>query len=164
MTTHNTHILGKYFTSIIIAALFFTSTFCQDTVNQYRLMIQYVDKDTSFNPDVLHLQTSFTNQPSCIDYVNKLVPKLNMLGYTAASIDEMLIDSASMHINLYVGEKQNWIRLKTDSIEKKAIDESGFIEKNFNNAQVNFAEIQQIKERVLNYYEKNLLFVILYLI
>ena len=155
MTTHNTHILGKYFTSIIIAALFFTSTFCQDTVNQYRLMIHYVDKDTSFNPDVLHLQTSFTNQPSCIDYVNKLVPKLNMLGYTAASIDEMLIDSASMHINLYVGEKQNWIRLKTDSIEKKAIDESGFIEKNFNNGQVNFAEIQQIKERVLNYYEKN---------
>jgi len=114
-----------------------------------------VDKDSSFKPDALHLQTSFANQPLCIDYVNKLIPKLNMQGYTAASIDEMLIDSAAVQIRLYVGEQQSWIKLKTDSIEKRAIDESGFIEKKFSNKPVNFSELQQIKERILSYYEKS---------
>jgi outer membrane protein assembly factor BamA len=156
MTKQHNYILGKYFTSIIIAVLFFSPVFCQDTAaSQYQLIIHYVDKDSSFNPDALHLQTSFADQPLCIDYVNKLISKLNMQGYAAASVDEMLIDSASVQICLYVGQQQNWIKLKTDSIEKRAIDESGFIEKKFNNKQVDFAAVQQIKERILNYYEKN---------
>ena len=156
MTKQHNYILGKYFTSIIIAALFFSPVFCQDTANsQYRLIINYVDKDSSFQPGALHLQTSFTNQLLCIDYVNKLIPKLNMQGYAAASVDEMVIDSASIQILLYVGEKQNWVKLATDSIEKRAIDASGFIEKKFRNKQVNFKEVQQIKEQILNYYEKN---------
>ncbi len=156
MTKQNNYILEKYFTSIIIGVLFFLPVFCQDTTaSQYRLIIHYVDKDSSFNPDVLHLQTSFANQPLCIDYVNKLIPKLNMQGYTAASVDEMIIDSSAVQILLYVGEQQSWIKLKTDNIEKKAIDESGFIEKKFSNKPVNFSEVQQIKERILNYYEKN---------
>ena len=156
MTKQRNYILVKYFTSIIIAVLFFSPVFCQDTAtSQYRLIINYVDKDSSFQPGALHLQTSFTNQLLCIDYVNKLIPKLNVQGYAAASVDEMVIDSASIQIRLYVGEKQNWVKLTTDSIEKRAIDESGFIEKKFRNKQVNFKEVQQIKEQILNYYEKN---------
>ena len=124
-------------------------------MSQYRLIIHYVDKDSSFRPDALHLQTVFTNEPSCLDYVNKLVAKLNMQGYMAASIDEMIIDSASVQIHLYVGRQQTWIKLKTDSIEKQAIEESGFTEKTFNNKPVNLIQVQQIKERILNYYEKN---------
>ena len=156
MTKHNNYFLVKYFTSIIVAVLFFSPIFCQDTsVSQYRLIIHYVDKDSSFRPDALHLQTVFTNEPSCLDYVNKLVAKLNMQGYMAASIDEMIIDSASVQIHLYVGQQQTWIKLKTDSIEKQAIEESGFTEKTFNNKPVNLIQVQQIKERILNYYEKN---------
>lgn len=78
-----------------------------------------------------------------------------MQGYMAASIDEMIIDSASVQIHLYVGRQQTWIKLKTDSIEKQAIEESGFTEKTFNNKPVNLIQVQQIKERILNYYEKN---------
>jgi len=156
MTKHNNYFLVKYFTSIIVAVLFFSPIFCQDTsVSQYRLIIHYVDKDSSFRPDALHLQTVFTNEPSCLDYVNKLIAKLNMQGYMAASIDEMIIDSASVQIHLYVGRQQTWIKLKTDSIEKQAIEESGFTEKTFNNKPVNLIQVQQIKERILNYYEKN---------
>ena len=154
MTKQN-HSLGKYFTSIIIAVLFFSPVFCQDTAfNQYRLLIHYVDKDSLFKSDDLHLQTSFASQALCVDYVNKLIPALNMQGYIAASIDEMRIDSASIQLSLYVGEQKKWIKLKTDTIEKRAIEESGFTEKKFSNTPFNFAEVRQLKENILNYYEK----------
>jgi outer membrane protein assembly factor BamA len=156
MTKQNNYILKKYFTSIIIAVLFFSPVFCQDTAtSQYRLIINYADKDSSFNAGALHLQTSFVNQVQCIDYVNNLVPKLNKEGYAAASLDEMSIDSAGIQIRLYVGQQQNWIKLSADSIEKKAIGESGFIEEKFNKKQFNFNEVQQLKEQLLKYYEKN---------
>jgi outer membrane protein assembly factor BamA len=156
MTKRNNQILGKYFTSTIIAVLFFLPVFCQDTAaGKYRLIIHYVDKDSSFNPDALHLQTIFDNQPFCISYVNKLVSQLNIQGYTAASVDQLLTDTGSMQIQLYVGEQQKWINLNTDSIEKRAIDESGFIEKKFSSKPVNFSEVDLIKQRILNYYEKN---------
>jgi hypothetical protein len=156
MTKQQHYILGKYFTSIIIAVLFFSPVCCQDTADgQYRLIIHYVDKDSSFKGDALHLQTSFASQSLCIDYVNSLVPKLNMQGYTAASVDEMIIDSAGVKIRLYVGVQQSWIKLKTDSIEKRAIDGSGFFEKKFSNKPVNFTEVVQLKEQILNFYEKN---------
>lgn len=156
MTKINDQFPGKYFASIIIAVFFFSPVFCQDTASsRYRLVIQYIDKDSSFNADALRLRTSFESQPFCIDYVNKLVPQLNIQGYAAASIDEMRMDSASVQIRLYVGEQQKWIKLITDSVEKKAMDESGFIEKNFNNKPVDFKEVQVMKERILNYYEKN---------
>ena len=154
MTKQN-HNLGKYFTSIIIAVLFFSPVFCQDTAaNQYRLLIHYVDKDSLFKSDDLHLQTSFASQALCVDYVNKLIPTLNMKGYIGASIDEIRIDSVSIQLSLYVGEQQKWIKLKTDTIEKRAIEESGFTEKKFNNAPFNFTEVRQLKENILNYYEK----------
>jgi outer membrane protein assembly factor BamA len=47
------------------------------------------------------------------------------------------------------------MQLRTDSIEKKALEQSGFVAKNFNGRPVNLQQMQQIKERVLNYYEKN---------
>lgn len=145
----------KYLTSILIAVLFISPVFCQDTSNQYRLYIHYVDKDSSFTTRDLNLKTSFVNQPLCLDYINKLTQTLNLKGYLAASVDEIFFDSASARIDLFLGEQQNWIQINTDSIDKRALDESGFIAANFNNKPVNFGELDQVKERIVSYYEKN---------
>ena len=142
-------------TTIIIAGCFFSRAFCQESSNQYKLIIQFVDKDSSFTGQGLHLQTSFANQPFCIDYINKLPAVLNMQGYMAASIDSIQLDSNAAKIKLYLGPQQNWVQLSTDSVEKRAMEASGYFEKNYINKPVNFGQLQLVKERILNYYENN---------
>ena len=123
--------------------------------NQYKLIIQFVDKDSSFTGPGLHLQTSFANQPFCIDYINKLPAVLNMQGYMAASVDSIQLDSNAAKIKLYLGSQQNWVQLSSDSVERRAMDASGYFEKNYINKPVNFTQLQLVKERILNYYENN---------
>ena len=97
----------------------------------------------------------FSNQPLCIDYINKLPGLLSIQGYIAASIDSIEFRNDSAQIKLYLGAQQNWVQLSTDSIEKKALDASGFFEKNFIGKPVNITQLQLIKERILNFYENN---------
>jgi outer membrane protein assembly factor BamA len=45
--------------------------------------------------------------------------------------------------------------LNTDSVDKRALNESGFISKIFINKQVNISQLHNMEQRVLNYYETN---------
>ena len=148
--------LSILFTTILVAGFFSSTIFCQvPSSNQYQLVIQYVDKDSSFNKQPLRLQTSFVSQPQCLDYINQLPALLQMQGYMAASVDSIVLDTASTKINLYLGTQQHWVQLATDSIEKRVLDETGFFAKNFINKPANFNQLQGLKERILNYYENN---------
>ena len=124
------------------------------TVAQYQLRIIYLDKDTSFRPQSLKLQASFAGQLQCIDYINKLPELLHLKGYAAASVDSVRYDTSFAQLQLYLGVQQNRVQLTTAGIEKKALDESGFNSKSFNNAPFDFARLNYVKERLLNYYEK----------
>ncbi|MDB5275144.1 MAG: hypothetical protein JWR61_99 [Ferruginibacter sp.] len=136
---------------VVIVSCFFVA----QVSAQYQLRIQYLSKDTLFQPQALKLQTSFTNQLACEDYINKLTALLNSKGYAASSIDTVKYDSSFAEIALYLGTQQNWVQLKTVGIEKRALDESGYMSKNFTNRPINFTQLTFIKERLLNYYEKN---------
>ncbi|MDN3658582.1 BamA/TamA family outer membrane protein [Ferruginibacter paludis] len=136
---------------VVIVSCFFVA----QVSAQYQLRIQYLSKDTLFQPQALKLQTSFTNQLACEDYINKLTALLNSKGYAASSIDTVKYDSSFAEIALYLGTQQNWVQLKTVGIEKRALDESGYMSKNFTNKPINFTQLTFIKERLLNYYEKN---------
>src|SRR5258706_13485326 len=137
---------------IILIASFFIA---YPSHAQYQLHIVYVDKDTVFNKESLKLQTNFPNITSCAHYVNKLPSQLNQQGYIAASVDSVSYDSSFATIHLYTGKKQHWVRLQTDSIDKAALDESGFINKNFENKPINIMQLQSVQQRILNYYEKH---------
>ena len=56
---------------------------------------------------------------------------------------------------MYLGAQQNWLQLTTVNIDKKALDASGFSNRNFINKPVNIGQLGYIKERILNYYERN---------
>ncbi|HMG82904.1 MAG TPA: hypothetical protein VK559_07700 [Ferruginibacter sp.] len=122
---------------------------------QYQLRIQYVDKDSAFDAASLKLQTSFSNRMACNLYIDQLPLNLNAKGYAAASVDSVFFDSTFATIQLYVGKQQHWVVLNPDSIDKKALSESGFISKLFTNQQVNITQLKNIEERILNYYENN---------
>ena len=122
---------------------------------QYQLRINYLDKDSTFQPQVLKLQTNFTGQLQCIEYINKLPVLLNIKGYSGVSIDQISHDTTYTQIDLYLGVQQKKVQLRTDGIEKKALDEIGFISKNYQGKPFNIGQLAYFKERILNYYEKN---------
>ena len=142
--------------SIIIAVCTTSAVFCQQAPgNKYLLIVNYIDKDSSFNPLSLKLQTSFSTRSQCMDYVIKLPAVLNMKGYPAASIDSVMYDTAFARAQLFLGRQLQLLQLRTDNIDKKALAISGFTDKGLVSKPFNIEQVQVIKERILNYYERN---------
>lgn len=128
--------------------------------NNYRLIIHPVNKDSSLlqgselnRIQTLNLTTSFLNKEACTKYLFKLPEILAGKGYPAASIDSILYDSAAAHINLYLGEQYKWAEINTDNIDKRLLNETGWNEKLFKNNKIDFTELQNQQQRILNYYE-----------
>jgi outer membrane protein assembly factor BamA len=122
---------------------------------QYKLNVHFVDKDSSFVPQGLKLQTGFTNEASCISYVNDLPKLLGSKGYPTASVDKVDNNINYTSISLFLGKQYHWVKLQPEGIEKKALDESGYAEKNYTGKLFNMQQLQMLQERLLNYYEKN---------
>ncbi|MGI8582978.1 MAG: hypothetical protein ACR2KX_12310 [Chitinophagaceae bacterium] len=129
--------------------------------NHY-LLIHLTDKDTSLSQrsklktlQSLSLQTSFTDQLACTDYIFKLPKILTLKGYPAVSIDSVFSDSTSTHIKLYLGEQYKWIEINTDSIDKKLLNETGWNTKLYHNNKIDFSQLQTQQQKILNYYETN---------
>ena len=121
--------------------------------NNILFHVNIIDKDSSFNVQQLKLQRAFNTDQTLIDYINKLPSLLASKGYPVASVDSIWADSSGKYINLYVGEKYNLIKLNTSGIEKKALEQSGFVEKNIVNKPINIAQLEGLQKRLLNYYE-----------
>ena len=138
--------------SIILIVHLCISTYA---VAQYQLRIDYVDKDSTFQPQALKLRTNFSSQFQCREYVNKLPELLNLKGYASASIDNIRYDTNFAQMQLYLGVQQNWVQLRTDSVEKTALNASGFNSKNFSNKPFNINQLGNMKKGLLNYYENN---------
>jgi len=122
---------------------------------QYPLHVQYADKDSLFNPQQLGLQTNFPDKMSCMQYVVQLPAQLRKRGYAAASVDSVAFDSAAATILLYHGDLERWGDLHPDSVDKKALDESGFNTKNFIHKPVDAEQVKLLEQRLLSFYERD---------
>jgi outer membrane protein assembly factor BamA len=147
---------SKLLLLLILQAVFFMSTInCQQSTAKYQLSIYFVDKDSSFNPQDFKLQTVFSDVIKCRAYINSIPSLLGSKGYPAASVDSIWEAKDTTGIKLFLGKQYHWIKLVTDSIDKKAIAESGYFEKNFSNKVLNMEQLQSVQLRILNYYENN---------
>ncbi len=145
----------KIFTTILIA-VYFTSAYSQQKVSgSYGLQVAILDKDSSFNRQQLNLQNSFANIPQCAEYIKKIPSLLIGKGYPAASVDSVRYDSSAAFIQLYLGPNQYLMQLNIDSVEKKALELSGYTAKAIFNKPINFAQLELFKQRMLNYYENS---------
>lgn len=121
----------------------------------YKLTISYVGKDTGFALQSLALQNTFGSKFECDVYVSKLISLLNSKGYPTASIDNVQQTENTTSIQLFLGKKYYWIKLQPNGIDAKAIELSGFREKNFFGKLLNMQQLQTVQQRLLNYYENN---------
>ena len=140
---------------ILQYGFFLPTANCQQPITSYQLHIHFVDKDSSFNIQALKLQAMFKDAIRCRAYINSIPSLLGSKGYPAASVDSIWENKEATDIKLFLGKQYHWIKLITDSIDKKAIEESGYFEKNFSNRILNMEQLQSIQFRILNYYETN---------
>ncbi|MEJ7627346.1 MAG: BamA/TamA family outer membrane protein [Ferruginibacter sp.] len=144
--------------TIVFFLFYFSAVECfaqPETKNPFLLQISYTDKDSLFIPQGLKLQSAFTNVSALREYVNKLPALLVSKGYPVASVDSSYTTGFTTFLFLYLGKKYNLIKLKTGNIERKALSESGYIEKNILNKPINLIQLQQLQNRLLSYYERS---------
>ncbi len=125
------------------------------SAGNYLLKIEYINKDSSFDPAPYKLRQSFNNAIQCMDYVKRLPEPFRESGFLSASVDHVVYDSTSATAQVHIGSCYRWLSLSADSITGKALDESGFDEKDFLTQPVRFTQVNEIKERLLRYYENN---------
>lgn len=140
---------------MVCSIVFAVTAAAQTAASKHRLNIHFTGKDSSFDVRTLKLQEFFTDANSCGLYINTLNTVLGSKGFPAASVDSIWETSDATHINLFLGVQYHWIKLITDSIEKKAVSESGYFEKNFSDKILNMEQLQSVQQRTLHYYEKN---------
>ncbi len=121
----------------------------------WQLHIKPVDKDSSFNLQPLKLQTGFANKALCSSYINGLTSLLSSKGYPTASVDSIFEKENFTRIHLFLGKQYQWIKLKPEGIEKAAMDDSRFKEKDYAGKLLNIQQLLSLQDRVLNYYENN---------
>lgn len=121
----------------------------------HQLQFKIIDKDSSFNLQVLKLKTAFANKELCSSYVNGLTYLLSSKGYPTASVDSIFENETLTLIHLFLGRQYHWVKLKPGDINKAALDESGFKEKEYTGKLLNIQDLRYLQERVLNYYENN---------
>lgn len=121
----------------------------------WQLYIRLVDKDSSFDLQPLKLQTGFTDRILCNAYVQTLPSLLSSKGYPTASVDSIFEKENSATIHLFLGKQYKWIKLTPAGIEKAAMDESRFREKDYAGKLLNIQQLLTLQQRILDYYEKN---------
>jgi outer membrane protein assembly factor BamA len=78
-----------------------------------------------------------------------------MKGFMGASVDRVNYFDNFAEVDVYLGKQQIWVSLNTDSIENKPLASIGFDAKKFKNNIFNITNLDQLKEKLLGYYENN---------
>lgn len=118
------------------------------------LIIHGAGKDSSFNAAGLGLRYAFNNAAELDKYILAIPQLLASKGYPAASIDSSWQDQGNTHIILFTGPRYSWLQLRFAGIDESALSAAGYLEKNYNNKQVNFTQLQALQNRLLTHYEK----------
>ncbi len=122
---------------------------------KYQLYIHGVDKDSAQLVKELGIQTEFISRFACTDYIAKLPGLLQAKGYVTASIDSLQYDSLAARMVLFTGNRYLWAQLDTKNVDPALLDAIGWLKTLFLDKPMDFVQVQQWQERILDYLENN---------
>ena len=137
---------------ILMIFIFFNNTFCQ---KKYEVHYILSGKDTSYSVQQIGIKNSFVNKEEASVYLIALPAMLLTKGFPGASVDSVRYDSTSARVLLFLGEKYKWAVINTDSIDKNVLNNIGWNEKQFNNKEIDFAQLQFVQNEIVKYYENS---------
>ncbi|MBN8676380.1 MAG: hypothetical protein J0L56_19795 [Chitinophagales bacterium] len=123
--------------------------------DKYILRLKGVDKDSVVLASQLGIPGDFTSRYACTEYINKLPGLLQAKGYVTASIDSLRYDSSFASMVLFAGQVYRWAQLEATGIDAALLDAVGWREKMFTDKPMDFREVAQWQEKMLNYLENN---------
>jgi outer membrane protein assembly factor BamA len=123
--------------------------------DKYILRLKGVDKDSAVLASQLGIPGDFASRFTCTEYINKLPGLLQAKGYVTASIDSLRYDSSFASMVLFCGQVYRWAQLEADGIDASVLDAVGWREKMFTGKPMDFREVSQWQEKMLNYLENN---------
>ena len=123
--------------------------------SNFPLHISSIDKDSTFIISNLGLQTAFANRNDCVNYINQLPAFLQAKGYVTASFDSIVYDSAFAKVVVYIGDRYEWAQLDTKQIDPSILQAIGWRDKVFTDKPMDFSQVQQWQEKILNYMENS---------
>ncbi|MBS1599727.1 MAG: BamA/TamA family outer membrane protein [Bacteroidetes bacterium] len=128
---------------------------CVCGFSQYKLKVICVDRDSVFDQKNIGLQSDFKTKDACIEYIYKIPSMIRAKGFATASIDSIHVDSLQADVRLYIGDTYRWGHISTKPEDAMILNNSGWNEKKISNKLLNFAEIQNVQQQMLNYMENN---------
>jgi len=147
--------MRKFRLQISVLVLLLMMSIYTSAQGKYNLHIRGAEKDTALLIPRLGLQTSFTSQIACSEYISKLTGILQSKGYATASIDSIRYDSSDAYIVLFAGERYLWARIDAKNIDPSILDGVGWRDKVFMNKPMDFSQLQEWQEKLLKYLENN---------
>ncbi|MER3499017.1 MAG: hypothetical protein C4308_10490 [Chitinophagaceae bacterium] len=150
MTKLRRHILFFVF---VLLNFGFTQTILAQ--KNYSLQLKGVDKDSAYLTDKVGIQTNFSSQIACMEYMNKLPAYLQSKGYVTVSIDSLKYDSTSALLVLFLGEAYKWIELRTSANNPDILQAFGLKENTFQAKPVDFLQLQNLQQKALDWMENN---------
>ncbi|HTS42828.1 MAG TPA: POTRA domain-containing protein [Puia sp.] len=128
---------------------------CLHGFSQYHLKVICIDKDSIFSQKNLGLQSVFRDKDACIEYIYKIPSLLQTKGFSTASVDSIRIDSMQALVNLYIGDVYHWAHINTKKEDAVILNATGWNDKKISNRSVDFQQIQQEEQQILDYLENN---------
>lgn len=150
------HFCLKVLVALVMVQCWFIQCGAQqlNTRKSFFLIIHPADKDSLFNFSSSGLKNSFVDFAEALEYVKQIPAIYISKGYPASSVDSTWTMGDTMHITLYTGNKYNLVALNTDNVELQALAAAGYAEKSYSNKLLNLNQLQVLKNRLLNFYEK----------
>lgn len=101
------------------------------------------------------LKTSFNDEISAKQELNKFITQLLNSGYLTANIDSIKKDSTTLKAYCIIGEIYNWAHLHRGNADEGMLSEIGFRDRFYQNKNFNPSSISKLAKSVLNWYENN---------
>lgn len=121
----------------------------------YPLMIEFVDKDTTVRPESFGIATRFRNRDECMVYTSGLQQMLRNKGFYNASLDSLSMDSVAAKAWIYIGESNQVFKLKVAEADRELLKEIGWETGRKKESRWNPADVELLKEKQLVWLENN---------
>lgn len=101
------------------------------------------------------LKTSFADELSGKNELNKFIAELFSAGYLSANIDSVVKDSTTLKAYCNVGETYRWAKLHRGNADEGMLSEIGYRDRFYRNKTFDPAAISRLSQRLLNWFDNN---------
>jgi outer membrane protein assembly factor BamA len=136
-----------------LLSVFFVLTHLCLSAQQYTVGYRLRNEDSAAFHQ-LSLKTQFFSRTEASAYAVQLPAVLQSKGYITASLDSVYLDSLQGRVDLYLGERYQWARIRTEAKDAALLDAIRWNESKLSGA-VDFNSLQSWQQKILDYLENH---------